>query len=541
MTKLRELYPPIMVLIGAVALRAALLALDAVPFNADEAVVALMARHILQGERPLFFYGQAYMGSLDAYLIAGAFRLFGERVLSVRLVQVALFAVVLVTGYLVVLRFTDDRCIALLTMLLLAFPPVLLTLYTTATLGGYGEALLAGNLLLLWGFRLGREDTRRWELWLAWGLVAGLGFWAFGLTLVYLAPVTLWLLWRRGRVGVRPWRGYLLAALGFAVGSLPWWLGNLGRVDVAVAELLGKAVGSTATAGSFLGNVGMRTFNFFVLGLPALFGLRFPWGVEGPPLWLAVPVLALYLGALFRALRYWPAFTRAGSRGCYHLLTSSARSLLWGVGVTLFLGFVLTPFGGDPSGRYFLPLFLPLFAFTADALTVVRERFGRWAWALLGAVLAFNLIGTAQAALTNPPGITTQFEAITQVDHRYDAELMDFLRAHGGTRGYANYWAAYPIAFLSGEEIILVPHLPYKADLRYTIRDDRYAPYRETVTASPAVVYITTNHPLLDGLLRERLRALGVSYAEAQVGDYHIFYDLSCKVTPDELGLPGKE
>jgi hypothetical protein len=207
----------------------------------------------------------------------------------------------------------------------------------------------------------------------------------------------------------------------------------------------------------------------------------------------------------------------------------------------LFLGFVLTPFGGDPSGRYFLPLYLPLFIFAADALMTLRERVGRWAGALLGAVLVFNLVGTAQAALTNPPGITTQFEAITQVDHRYDVQLMDFLRAHGGTRGYANYWVAYPIAFLSGEEIILVPRLPYKADLRYTSRDDRYAPYQERVAVSPQVVYVTTHHPILDAMLQERFRMLGVDFHETQIGSYHVFYDLSRKVTPDEVAVWVKE
>jgi len=505
-----------------------LLALDAVPFNADEAVVALMARHILQGERPWFFYGQAYMGSLDAYLVAGAFALLGESVLAVRVVQVAIFAAALVTSYIVAFRFTGDERTALLTTLLLAFPPVLLTLYTTATLGGYGEALLVGNLLLWWGHRLGYEDTQRWGLWLAWGLVAGLGFWAFGLTLVYLVPVALWLLWR---LRAHPWQGYLLAALGFAVGSMPWWLGNLGGVGVGVVELFGTAVSSTATAGSFLGNVGMRIFNFVVLGLPALFGLRLPWSVEGPPLWLAVPALALYMGALVYSLR----------RPHPHIHTLRNRLLLWSVCGALFLGFILTPFGGDPSGRYFLPLYLPLFIFTACALVALREHVGRWAWVLLGTVLAFNLVGTAQAVLANPPGLTTQFEAITQVDHRYDAELMDFLRARGGTRGYANYWVTYPIAFLSGEEIILAPHLPYKADMRYTCRDDRYAPYGEWVEASPEVVYVTTNHPALDELLREQFTTLGVGFREVQIGDYHVFYDLSRKVTPDELALQAEE
>ena len=536
-TKWRQVGPLLaLALIGGVALKMALLARDAISFNADEAVVALMARHILQGERPLFFYGQAYMGSLDAYLVAAAFRFLGERVLAIRLVQVALFAAFLATSYPVALRLTSSRHTAALVVLLLAFPPVLLTLYTTASLGGYGEALVAGNLLLWWGHRLGSEDTRRWGLWLAWGLAAGLGFWAMGLTLVYLAPVALWLLLR---LRTRPWPGYLLAALGFVAGSLPWWLGNLSQIDVGLAELLGTAIRSTATAGSPAGNVAARAFNFVVLGLPAIFGLRFPWSVEGPPLWLAVPVLALYLGALAYGLRR--SLSRSPSTGASRPIYSSTQPLLWGICVTLFLGFVLTPFGGDPSGRYFLPLYLPLFILTAEALTALREQVGPWAWVLLGVTLAFNLTGTVQAASTNPPGITTQFEAITQVDHRYDAKLMDFLRAHDGTRGYANYWVAYPIAFLSHEEIILVPHLPYKADLRYTPRDDRYAPYGEWVEDSPTAVYVTTNHPLLDGLLREGFTSLGVDFRETQIGSYHVFYDFSRKVSPDELSLPWQE
>ncbi len=521
------IWPLVVILTGGIVLKVVLLALNAVPFNADEAVVALMARHILRGARPLFFYGQAYMGSLDAYLVAVAFRLFGECVLAIRLVQIVLFAAVLATGYLVALRFTADRRVALVATLLLAFPPVLLTLYTTATLGGYGEALLVGNLLLWWGHRLGGEDVRRWGLWLMWGLAAGLGFWAFGLVLVYLLPVTLWLVWR---LRTRPWPGYLLAVLGFAVGSLPWWLGNMSNLSVAVTELSGAAVNSTATAGSFLGNVGMRILNFVVFGLPALFGLRFPWSVDGPPLWLAVPALVLYIGALGYGLR-----RRARA------VVRSGRILLWGICGALFLGFILTPFGGDPSGRYFVPLYLPLFTFAGDVMVMLRERIGRWAFVLLGAVLAFNLVGTVQAALTNPPGITTQFEAITQVDHRYDEELMNFLRSHGGTRGYANYWVTFPIAFLSDEEIVLVPRLPYKADLRYTSRDDRYGPYGEWVEASSTVVYVTSNHPVLDVLLRERFRDASVGYAEVQIGDYHVFYALSRKVTSEELFLPTVE
>nr|HMN61443.1 hypothetical protein [Anaerolinea sp.] len=65
----------IVILMVSAAWKIILLALDVVPLNSDEAIVGLMARHILLGERPIFFYGQSYMGSLDAFLVAAGFRL----------------------------------------------------------------------------------------------------------------------------------------------------------------------------------------------------------------------------------------------------------------------------------------------------------------------------------------------------------------------------------------------------------------------------------------------------------------------------------
>ncbi len=543
-TAFRKAAPLIAIVALAIALRLVLLAAGAFSFNSDEAVLTLMARHILQGERPAFFYGQTYMGSLDAYLVAGAFGLLGESIFVERLVQVILYALSVLVGYGIARRINGSRRAALMMALLYAIPPVLLTLYTTVSQGGHVEMLLVGSLVVWLGLYLELDTARALSklMWLAWGLLVGLEFWIWGLGLAFTVPTALWLLWR---MRLRGWRGYLLAALGFLAGSVPWWLGNMSAVNLAVMELLGQRVAGTATAGNLLANVALRIFNFIVLGLPVLLGLRFPWSVQGPPLWLAVPPLVLYLGTLGYALRK-PLGHPRGERGepvaaaGRWLTPAEARGLMWSIGATLFIGFALTPFGGDPTGRYFQPLYLPLFVFTADALEALHRRVGWWAWLMLVAVLLFNLVGTVQAALTNPPGITTQFEAITQVDPRYDAELMDFLRANGGTRGYGSYWVSYRIAFLSNEEIILAARLPYKTDLRYTPRDDRYAPYGKLVEDSGSVVYVTTRHPALDELLRERFSSLGVKFREKQIGDYHVFYDLSRKVTPDELDIVRK-
>src|SRR5690348_15591195 len=43
----------------------------------DEAMVGLQAEHILRGERPVYYYAQPYMGSLEAYLMALSFVITG--------------------------------------------------------------------------------------------------------------------------------------------------------------------------------------------------------------------------------------------------------------------------------------------------------------------------------------------------------------------------------------------------------------------------------------------------------------------------------
>jgi predicted membrane-bound mannosyltransferase len=69
--------------------------------NADEDTMGIMAMHIAyNGEHPIFFYGQNYMGTLEAYLAAGFFRLFGASVFTLRLSPVLLFALFLTCMYL---------------------------------------------------------------------------------------------------------------------------------------------------------------------------------------------------------------------------------------------------------------------------------------------------------------------------------------------------------------------------------------------------------------------------------------------------------
>ncbi len=541
-------------LLVAIGLKAWLLAAGRVPFNADEAVVALMARHILQGARPAFFYGQAYMGSLDAFLIAGAFALFGQGVWVIRFVQALLYLGVLVTTGLLGKQVFGAAKTGVLAMLLLAIPTVNVTLYTTASLGGYGEALLLGNLTLLVGLRLGNylnneKQSASFGLYGLAGLLGfliGLGLWAFGLTLVYSLPVLGYLgvpalkplvVAAKGSEGQQRsvathrwtrWLPVLLVLLvGGLLGSLPWWGYALQhQADRLVTELSGSAIAGVEGL-PWIFQVGRHTMSLLLLGSTVTMGLRPPWNAS----WLALPLLPFVL--LFWMAVLIDIVRRLRVPGIYR----PAQALLAGVMVTLIAAFILTPFGADPSGRYFLPLAVPLALFSAAMILDLQSRIGAWAFGLVALLLVYNLWGTLQCAVRFPPGLTTQFYEPTQVDHRSLGDLMHFLREHDGMRGYANYWVAYPLAFLSEEELIFIPRLPYHLDFRYTARDDRYAPYDEQVAQAERVAYITTNHPDLDERLRQDFATIGVTWQETQIGDYHVFYALSRPVRPQEIGL----
>jgi hypothetical protein len=355
----------------------------------------------------------------------------------------------------------------------------------------------------------------------------GLGLWANGLTLVYSLPVGLALLIRSFRAdkrNVRRLLGFGLPVLGgFLLGSLPWWIfAAQNGFQALITELMGNAV-AVETA-SWLEVTGQHVVNLLLLGLPALFGIRPPWEVR----WLALPLIPFILAFWVVVILYFIRRTRAG-------FVSSFYPVLMGIAVIFLVSFVATPFGIDPSGRYFLPLSVTLALVGGEMLAEKVSK--KWQSVILGLVIIFHGWGTWECAQARAPGITTQFDASTVIDTSRQAELIQFLNTQGETRGYTTYWVAYPLAFLSSEAIIFTPRLPYHSDLRYTARDDRYPAYTAIVNASDKATFITTKQPELEQRLRDGFSKNGVKWKEEIIGDYRVFYALSRKVTPDELDI----
>ena len=262
---------------SAVLLKLGLIGREIFPFNADEAIVALMAKHTLLGDWPVFFYGQAYMGSLDATLVAMGFRLIGERILVIRLIQILLYAGTVLTTILLGWRIFKNRLAGLVAGLILAIPTTNLTLYTTISLGGYGEALLLGNLILLAGLCIQQEEARL-PIYFVLGFLIGLGFWAFGLTLVYSLPVFLLMVKHIDRVfklRCVPKIGCILTGILLGLTPVIYWAFSH-SASALIPELAGGAVAGTSGVG-YPSQVMQSFRNFVVFGLTVIFGFRPPW------------------------------------------------------------------------------------------------------------------------------------------------------------------------------------------------------------------------------------------------------------------------
>ncbi len=505
------------VVLVALVLRVVVLASNSVSFHSDEAIVGLMARHINHGlPIPVFFYGQPYMGSLDPLLVSLAFRFSGETVFGIRLVQSILYLATVGTTLALAYRLFRDRVLAGIAGLLVAVPPVVMTLYTTISLGGYGETLLIGNLLLVTGYDLRTSHWQsRWR-WLALGALAGLGWWTNNLIVAYALPVGIILIaaWRR-----LPWKLVALAVAAFIVCSGPWWIYNLSHDWESVRFLLG---GFSSPSGSLIGS-NEKLFGLLLLGLPAIVGVRYPWTMQP---WLggwAIPVIILV--ALLLAPTALAAFRRPGP----------AR-FLWIMVAGFSLLFVFSSFGVDATGRYLLPLIVPVAILLAMEIRRLSNRF-TWAFVLPAIFVVVNLVGTVRAMQTVPPGLTPQFDPATDFPNTDDQAVIDFLEQHNGRLGYATYWVTYRLSFLSGESVILAPLLPYKASLAY-FDINRYPPYSEKVEQAATVpVYVTANLPQLDQAIAQRLDSKGITYSRQQIGTFTIFYDLSRRITPGELGV----
>jgi hypothetical protein len=173
----------------------------------DEAMVGIQAEYILRGQHPVYYYGQPYMGSLEAYFAALLFAIAGASVWTLRAVSILLSLLLVFLTWRLAGALAEQTQLPtyarqrfmLIAALVAALPPLYDAVIELRMMGGYIEAFVIMAWLLLSGLRL----TQRWqagasarELALRWagiGLLIGLGMWTDPLIVSAIIAIALWI------------------------------------------------------------------------------------------------------------------------------------------------------------------------------------------------------------------------------------------------------------------------------------------------------------------------------------------------------------
>ena len=222
-------------------------------FNSDESIVGLMTDDILRhGAHPVFFYGQNYMGALQAYLAVPFFLLLGATPFALQVtatIETILFILIL---YLFT-REVFSREVALVTLLLLAAGPFSALGAELHIGAGEHDTLLLGALILwLVTLRLrGRGGLRaRLALDAGVGLAIGVALWCDFLILPFALAAALalttraaWRLFvnRDGALRMRLGAEAGVAAAFFLAGLAPLLLANVASGGATFREVFGTA------------------------------------------------------------------------------------------------------------------------------------------------------------------------------------------------------------------------------------------------------------------------------------------------------------
>jgi hypothetical protein len=177
--------------------------------DGDEALVGIQAEHILHGELPIYFYNQPYMGSLEAYIMAGIFAIVGPSVWALRAEPILLSLIVVWLTWKLASALADTARLPLhakkwfmtIAAFLAAIPPLYDTVLQLRTLGGYVEIFIFMLLLMLFALALTNRraaGASRRELawrWASIGFIIGLGLWVNPLIFYAIFAAAIWIAW----------------------------------------------------------------------------------------------------------------------------------------------------------------------------------------------------------------------------------------------------------------------------------------------------------------------------------------------------------
>lgn len=485
--------------------------------SSDEAVPGLMAHHILTAhELPVFFWGQDYFGATETYLIAGIVALFGAwpwlLFLPALLASLALIPLMWSLA-----NQLGPRPAGVVAAVPIAIAPPLLARGLVSSAGGFslGFALMFAAVLCALkarassssgsgsssssgsgsssssGFNSSSSSALGWLALFA--LCAGFAMWIWQPAVISLLAVLLLLLVREPK------------------------LRNVRRLSLALAPVV-------------VGLAPPLTYNA-LHGWPTLFAV-FKKTEEAPlpgdtliaQLQSFASLVLVSLGGgedgLGDAVGLQTAFLAFGLiAGPYLILRSASRVRVANLELVLLFSATST-LAAYQGSRYLVPLDITACCLFGVVVAIVAARLSHGPrLAGMACIVVFGFANLSEyaggAALLATPDLGSVAETQTAIAA---------LQARGLTAGYADYWTAYPITYLSDEQIVVAPGLPFF----WRARTDRYPPYTELVDsyADPRRVFALVDRRCSEQPYIAALDAAGATYQLDDVARWRLIWNI---------------
>ena len=426
------------------------------PSSSDQAIVGLMANAILHGHFSAFYWGQAY-GGVEPYAAAVMFALFGHSAATLNLTPAVLSGAAALVTWRAALRLVRIPQLAAIAGLLVWVAPDAFLANSTREGGFRGVTMLCGLACILFALRL-LDGSHRFVDVIVLGLFAGLGWWSSPEVAYFLVPAGLLMLGAvfGGTLALRRWISRTAVVIvGFAVGALPWLWANVNSGFQSLNP-------SSFPAGS-LSNTGYwsRMNVFFHYSLPIelnarrlqtgtyLFGgsssgVRHALGVSVTLLACAVLIIGIVLGA------------SRGGRWIAIAIGAVAFPVLYAIqpGTWFWI-----------NGQYVVFLGPLLVLAVVPGLEEAVYRFGRRSGrdirtltvvtlsAALAAAMVLSLFALAGDNQTTVSRLASGWGNPNATADR----AIETLRSNGIRYGFADYWVAYKLDFLSGQTLTITP------------------------------------------------------------------------------------
>ena len=469
----------LLVLLLAIVLRIPFLASPSGMMTSDDAVPALMGKHIAEGRTPpVCYYGQLYMGSLSSHYYALAFKLFGYSIFVLKCATLLVFLGFMAVQF-VFLKEVFSFSLALAVSFFYSLPLSPLVHAGLDNTSAFALVLLLGSLLLYLSYRIGFRS--RENLLPALGLTIGLAFWTHQITTAFIVTSLLMLIVKlRWQFRKYAWLAYwaflgflpqLLVEFFFGFKLIPFLMHgkrvvNWGKAKAALDFTAGLITPDSRKAGyAFVGLV--------------LTGL------------ISVAVIA------------WK------KKGCRPQIVLILFPMIF------YLLYILSDFSNKGVIRYLYPLYAVLPVLLLAGLQFLKTK--------LKTILSFVLL-LCLFFLFNLNSSLRLVES-NRNRHLRIVGLASAMEETGRRYWMAEYWTAYLLTAVSGERLIVDS---------YSI--ERFLPYRLAYwnnTDKDNYVFLFRNEPeeVADYDLFSRwLERMGSRTARRDVGTARLFYDIEPRI-----------